>query len=120
MDLSNMFETESNYAKAGEHPDFNRTLTVEGTGADTLNNADGSSKDIVWIKFKEASKPMVLSLTNGRVLVGRFGADSDDWVGKKCLVTTKEYNIEGKITRGWILMPIEEGNTNGLDDAIPF
>jgi hypothetical protein len=119
MDLSKMFETESNYLKAADYPDMNKTLHIEGTGTDTLNNPDGSSKDVVWIKLKGASKPMVLSLTNGRMLVGHLGANSDDWIGKKVLLTTKQYNIEGKNTRGWVMMPIVEGK-NEMDDEIPF
>lgn len=119
MDMSKMFENESNYLKAADYPDMNKTLQIEGTGTGTLNNADGTTKDIVWIKLKGASKPMVLSLTNGRMLVGHFGAKSEDWVGKKVLLTTKQYNIDGKVTRGWILMPIKESEPE-LDDAIPF
>ena len=119
MDLSNMFETESSYLKAAEYPDMNKTLRIEGTGTDELTDREANMQKIVWIKLSGASKPMRLNMTNGKTLVSHFGPDSDDWIDKKVLLTTKGYTVDGNHTRGWIMMPIVEGKSE-LDDEIPF
>ena len=122
MDISTMFASESPYAKAMDTPDINKVMKIEGVGIDTLTAADGSTEDKVWLKFTEAKKPIILSKTNGRALVTTFGPDTDKWTGREVLVTTKQYNFDGKTSRGFITMPMaEKAVTAGeLDDAIPF
>ncbi len=122
MDLSSMFESSSPYAKAADTPDINKIMTIESVGKDTLTSPDGGEQEKVFVKFKEASKPIILSLTNGRALVGTFGADDKDWVGREVLLTTKLYQFDGKSSRGFITMPMaaKAKEVPGLNDDIPF
>ena len=79
MDVSSMFESSSPYAKAADTPDINKVMTIETVGQDTLTSPDGGEEEKVFVKFKEASKPIILSKTNGRALVTTFGPDTETW-----------------------------------------
>ena len=118
MDVSKMFESESPWLKAADYPDMNRQLVISEVGTDTLKNADGSEEDKVWVKFDKAPKPIIVSKTNGRALVGAFGGDIDKWPGQRCLLTVKVYHMEHGKTTGWIITPMKE--SPGFDDEIPW
>ena len=118
-DVSKMFESESPWAKAADHKGLNKTLVIEDTGTDTLSFDGQPDRDIVWVKLEKTSKPIVLSKTNGSVLVGAFGNHIEEWKQKKVLLTTKDYNFDGKQSTGWILTPILDDGKD-FDDDIPF
>jgi hypothetical protein len=116
-DVSKMFESDSHWMKAADHDGMNKQLTIKDTGTDTISFDGQPDKDIVWIQLDKAPKPIILSLTNGRTLVGAFGGDIEGWKQKRVLLTTKEYDIEGKKSVGWITTPLLEEDP---DDDIPF
>ena len=122
MDVSAMFESSSPYAKAADTPDINQVMTIETVGQDTLTSPDGGEEEKVFIKFKEASKPIILSKTNGRALVTTFGPDTETWKGREVLLTTKLYQFDGKSSRGFITMPMaaKAAGAPDLNDDIPF
>jgi hypothetical protein len=117
-DVSTLFTSESPYLKAADHPGFNRQCTIKGSGTDTLNFPGKDPQPGAWINIG-GSKPIWLSKTNGRALIGAFGKETSDWIGKKVLVTTKDYTLEGgKQTTGWLIIPMTQDD--GFDDEIPF
>ena len=119
-DVTKMFETDSPWMKAADHAGLNKQLLIEDVGLDELNYPGEAPKQIVWVKLEKAPKPIVLSKTNGSVLVGAFGGKMEDWKQKKVLLTTRDYSIDGKNTTGWVITPLLADKSTGFDDDIPF
>jgi hypothetical protein len=112
-----MFDSESPYLKAADHAGMNRQCVIKNAGTDVLNIPGKPEQPGAWIDIG-AKKPIWLSKTNGRTLIGAFGNSTEEWLQKKVLVTTKEYNMEGKNTTGWVIIPLLD--EKGFDDEIPF
>ena len=120
MKTADYFDSDSPYAKAADDPGFNKQGIIDDTGKDVMSNDDGDRK-VIWIALSCLDKPVVLSKTNGRALRDAFGAETKQWHGKRVLVTTKRYNIEGNQSVGWITTPmLEEQGELDFDDDIPF
>ena len=117
-DVSELFTTDSPWLKAVDYPDMNKQLTVEDAGTDVLTD-DKGEKTIVWVKLDNAPKPIILSKTNGRTMIGAYGGDTAQWIGKKVLLTVREYHMESGRTMGWILTPLLKDSADP-DDDIPF
>ena len=117
-DVTKFFESDSPYAKAADHKGLNKTLAIEDVGTDRRSFDGEPDRDIVWVKLEKTSKPIVLSKTNGSVLVGAFGGTIEEWKGKKVLLTTKDYQFDGKSSTGWITTPILDNGE--YEDDIPF
>jgi len=117
--VQKLFDSESPYLKAADHAGMNKTCTIKNAGIDTLNFPDQPPQDGAWIDIG-ASKPVWLSKTNGRTLIGAFGNTTEEWLQKKVLVTTKDYDINGKKTTGWLIIPLTDKPTPGFEDDIPF
>ena len=113
---SDFFTTDSPWMKAADHADMNKRVKVAEAGQDTLTD-DSGDKDVVWLRFKNAEKPIILSKTNGNAMLAAFGEETDNWVGKECQLSTKSYNISGNQTTGWIVTPLVDTDP---DDDIPF
>lgn len=123
MKTEGYFDSDSPYAKAADNHGFNKQAIIEDSGKDVMQNDDGDRK-VIWVALSCLDKPLILSKTNGRGLNSAFGTNTNKWKGKRVLVTTKDYNIDGKATTGWITTPMVEsaGDAQGdlFDDEIPF
>ena len=121
MKTADYFDSDSPYAKAADDPGFNKQGIIDDTGKDVMSNDDGDRK-VIWVALSCLDKPVVLSKTNGRALRDAFGAETKKWHGKRVLVTTKRYNIDGNQSIGWITTPMIEEDAQGelFDDDIPF
>lgn len=131
MKVGNMFDSDSPYLKAAEHPDTNKILVIDSVGQDVLNYDGQPPKEVIWVQFDQAPKPIVLSKTNGRNLIAALGDETDSWKGRKCLVSTKKYTFDnGSTAVGWVISPMPEekpqvdagtdGGAAGPDDDIPW
>ena len=105
------FQSDSPWMKAADTPDLNKRVTILEVGQDTLTDDDGE-KDVVFVHFKNAAKPIILSKTNGNALLAAFGEETDEWVGKECQLSTKAYNINGNNTVGFIVTPLVDADPN--------
>jgi hypothetical protein len=115
----NELQSSSPHMKASEYPDFNRQMKVVSAGTDELNYPGEPVKHGYIVQLENAPKAIWLSKTNLKAIVKVFGNDTDTWAGKQILLTTKDYDIEGKKSVGWITTPIDESQ-NPLSDEIPF
>jgi hypothetical protein len=111
------FSSDSPWMKAADNVDMNRRVKIAEVGQDVLTNNNDEDKDVVWIRFVKAEKPIILSKTNGNALLANFGEETDAWVGKECQLSTKAYNISGNNTVGWIITPLKDVDP---EDDIPF
>jgi hypothetical protein len=119
MDVTKMYESEAPYLKAVDHEGMNRQCVIKDAGTDTLNFPGKAPQEGCWINVG-AAKPIWLSKTNGRTLVGAYGGNTGDWLQKKVLVTTRPYDMEGKKTVGWVITPLLDRPAPGFNDDIPF
>lgn len=120
MKTSDYFDSDSPYAKAADQRGFNKQAVIEDTGSDVMQNDDGDRK-VIWVALSCLEKPIVLSKTNGRTLRDAFGSETKRWHDKRVLLTTKEYNFDGRASVGWITTPmLEEQTEMDFDDEIPF
>ena len=114
MKLSQLFP--SKYFKAD---DFKTPalLTISRISFERLQ--EGESEQPV-MHFLGKDQALVLKKTNAGIIAEFLGDDTDQWIGKKVLITTKLWTIDGKNTRGWIIMPIMDEKSDDFDDEIPF
>lgn len=57
-------------------------MTISGVKVEELVNNRGSDKKPV-VYFKEKKKGLILNKTNAKAIAALYGAETDDWVGKK-------------------------------------
>jgi hypothetical protein len=108
-------QSSSPHLKASEHAGYNKQCEIKTAGTDELNYPGEPTKHGYVIGIG-APKDIWLSKTNLKAIVAQFGNDTEKWVGKKILLTTKEYDIEGKQSVGWITTPMGDD----MSDDIPF
>jgi hypothetical protein len=74
----------SKYLKAGDDVPEDETiiLTIEKVELETIGlGKDATDKPVLY--FEEVDKGMVLNKTNSLAIAKLYGADTDDWVGKR-------------------------------------
>jgi hypothetical protein len=121
-DISAMFNSDSPYAKAAEQEGCNIQGIIEHAGTDEVQFKDDKPETVVFIKVRGMEKPMKLSKTNGRTLIGAFGNETDSWKGQNVVVTTRPYQMESGRVVGFIVTPLLAQSENPapvFDDKIP-
>jgi hypothetical protein len=121
-DISEMFTSSSPYSKAAEMEGCNIQGAIEAAGLDEVQFKDDKPEKVVFIKVRGMEKPMKLSKTNGRTLIGAFGNDTVGWVGQNVVVTTRPYQMDSGRVVGFIVTPLlaQTENPAPFDDAIPM
>jgi hypothetical protein len=104
------------HLKASDNEGFNKVVTIKAAAIDELTFPGEPVKKGIIIDIG-AEKPIWLSRTNADTLIAQFKDDLGNWVGRKIMLQTKGYNIDGKNTVGWITLPMPEGEFN---DEIPM
>jgi hypothetical protein len=93
MNTDKMFP--SKYLKAVDaEPEL--TLTVDTIKQEPVVNKEGESEDKWVLYFKEVQKGMILNVTNTNTLVGLYGKETDEWIGKRIVLTAPEVTAFGK------------------------
>ena len=108
-------ESSSPYLKAADNAGLNKAVKIKSAMKDEAE-FDGKVDKFISIEVG-AEKPIKLSRTNAKTLVGEFSDDLGAWVGRKIILQTKEYNFTGSVTIGWVTIPMP---ANEPDDDIPF
>ena len=104
------------HLKAADNEGFNKVVAIKGAAIDELAFPGEPVKKGIIIDIG-AEKPIWLSRTNADVLIAQFKDTLEDWAGKKIMLQTKGYSIDGKNTVGWVTLPMPEGD---FDDDIPM
>lgn len=120
MDLNNkphLTETaESKYLKASEMPEgFNATVEIASVDCDLFGQEGEEQTEKLIVQFKGKDKGLVLNKTNLNQLIAAYGTETDDFIGKRCVLSTKYYPKFS--TSGFVLTPIKDADP---EDDIPF
>jgi len=97
MNINTQFPSE--YLKAdGDIPDEgNLVVTMSHVEMKSIGQgADASMKPVLY--FHETEKGLVLNKTNANTIQGLYGAETDDWNGKRIALFSTEVDFQGKQT----------------------
>lgn len=72
--------------------DEDTAVTIEEV---SLEELDGKKKPVVW--FREYKKGMVLNKTNANTIVGLYGNETEDWVGRRIVLRPTETEFKGEM-----------------------
>ena len=95
MKASDMFP--SKYLKASD-AETDLTLTIARISKESMKNRDGQDEEKYVLYFSDAEKGMVLNKTNKNTLVDLYGEETDEWIGKKIILTSVDVDAFGETT----------------------
>ena len=91
--LSEMFP--SKWLKAS---DIDQDYEVEIVEVTTDNIGQGDQKEEKFVvHFQEFDKGLVLNKVNASMIAAQHGDDTDNWIGKKVVLTVEDVAYQGKI-----------------------
>ena len=93
MKTSEMFP--ARYLKVGDFP-TPMVLTLDRVDWENMHDADGNEIEKPVLYFQEFPKGLVLNKTNGDVLSGLFGNESDNWKGARVTIISVKVSAFGK------------------------
>ena len=69
-------------------------VTIATITLEEMPNSDGEQKPVLY--FEGRQKGMVLNKTNARRIAGKYGEDTDGWLGKSILIYPSETDLRGE------------------------
>lgn len=88
----------SKYLKAAEIKE-DTVLTMTGYQMETLGQGDDAEEKPV-IYFEETEKGLACNKTNWETIIGIYGDETDDWIGKPITLFSTEVAYGGKMQMG--------------------
>ena len=80
-------------------------VTIRGVKQENVGRDDAPESRWV-IYYKEFPKGMVLNITSIRVLESAYGDDSDNWIGKQCILyVDPSVSFQGRVVGGLRIRP---------------
>jgi hypothetical protein len=87
----------SNYLKADDLQGRDVVVTIESVDLEKIGQgADQDTKLVLGFRGKE--KKLVCNKTNAGTISGLYGDETDDWIGKQVILTSREVEFQGKMT----------------------
>ena len=77
---------ESKYLAAHNLNGKEVTVVIEKVRGEVIVGVDGKKDPRPVVYFKGAKLPLVCNATNGKVLAGLYGNDTDSWVGQSITI----------------------------------
>jgi hypothetical protein len=68
----------------------------------------------------DSGEAFSVNSTNNRILMRAYGANSEDWIGKKIELTLGQVQFQGKPQNTIIVKPISPSEKAEMNDSIPF
>lgn len=85
---------------ADVHDAKGRSISLNATIAGLKQIEVGQDKELRWaLTFRGTERKLTLNVTNKDKLVKLFGAETDDWIGKKVALYGAEATFGGKTTQ---------------------
>lgn len=95
MNANEMFP--SKYLKASDLGEHTPIVTIESVSVESLGSEEEKeNKPVIYFEGKE--KGLVCNKTNWNTVMGLFGDETEDWIGKKIKLVTAEVAFKGKMT----------------------
>ena len=73
-------------------------MTIRVVKVENVSQEGQDNKPVIY--FENAKKGLSLNVTNNKTLMGAFGPESDNWVGKEVILHAVDTLYMGKPTRG--------------------
>jgi len=87
----------SNWLKATDiDAEVGAILTIAGYEMKDIGTEDDKERKPV-LSFEEVDKELVLNRTNNNTLIGLFGDETDDWIGRKVKLAVVDASYRGKV-----------------------
>lgn len=108
----------SRYLRVEDLNDKPVTLIITSVAVEDVGGQgkDEDTKPVIY--FKDTPKGFVLNKTNMKIIVKKYGDETDDWVGKYLTLRPSETEFRGDVVE-CIRVRVPE-NVEGFDDAIGF
>jgi len=87
------------------------------TGIQNIKNKNGKDESVPVILFNNAP-PMVLNITNTKMIASLYGDLYDNWVGKNIQVYATKVKAFGSVTTALRVRPIIPANSNDLQKYV--
>ena len=116
MDMTKYAGSESKYLKASDLQGKRPTVVIESVSLVEFDDDEGNKETKPSAKLRGKDKELVMNATSVEEIMRAFGVDSDNWIGKSLILSTKFYKNFGK--EGIIVSPVIEADDP--DDDIPF
>ena len=95
MNANEMFP--SKYLKASDLGEHTPIVTIASVSVESLGSEEEKeNKPVIYFEGKE--KGLVCNKTNWNTVMGLFGDETEDWIGKKIKLVTAEVAFKGKMT----------------------
>ena len=91
MKISDVFP--SKYLKAEDLEGANVTVTIEEVNREEVGPKKESK---LVIRFVNTRKKMVLNKTNATTIAKLYGEETDEWLGKRIILYSKDTEFQGK------------------------
>jgi len=119
MDMTKYASSESKDLKAADYIGQNLRAKISGVTEVHFEATDEKpAQDRGKLQFEGREKGLVLNPSNTKILIGAYGATSEDWVGHEIGLTTVDYTAKG-FGHGWLVKPLDVAEPEFNDD-IPF
>lgn len=102
MKISELFP--SKYASAADLKGGRPTLTIARLVIESLKS-DRGDEDKPVLYFKGATKGLVLNKTNGLIIAGLYGDETDGWIGKRITLYATRVKAFGKMADAIRVVP---------------
>lgn len=116
MDMTKYAGSESKYLKASDLQGKRPKVKISSIKLLEFEDEEKGkhTKPVLMMDGKE--KGVVLNATNCEEMIRAFGKDSDEWVGKEIILSTKYYKAFDR--EGIVVTP--QVSEDEFDDSIPF
>jgi hypothetical protein len=86
-------------------------LTIERVIVEPIRNSrNGKEESRLAVQFKAAKKPMLLNLTNGKLLIGVLGKETNNWPGAICHMRADAIRSFGKDQLSIVITTVSKRN----------
>lgn len=86
----------SKFLKASDI-DQDYEVEISEVNTDKVGQGDQQEEKFI-VHFQEFDKGLVLNKTNANLIAAQHGGDTDNWIGKKVVLTVEDVAYQGKIT----------------------
>jgi len=117
MDMSQYAGSESKYLKAADLKGKRVKVEIEGVDLVEFDDEEKGKTTKPALSLVGKDKKLVLSPSFVEEVMRAFGSDSDKWVGKELILSTKYYKAFDR--EGIFTTPVIPENEL-IDDDIPF